>query len=242
MNEMQIFNYEDKEIRTQKIEDEIWFVGKDIAAILGYIDINKALKTHIDEDDWVIRPLIDRLGRTQDARFINESGLYSLILSSKLESAKKFKKWVTSEVLPSIRKTGAYKAEPKSDKELRLEYSKQLARLAELTTNEKHREVLIVKSANILSKTPFLEIKGVVEENKPMRCYTATEIGKLFGIGHGVVGKLATQYNLKSKDYSENKVVKMKYGDIKISKYFYYENTLPIFRQIIEDYKKSKRI
>lgn len=108
MNELTIFNYEDKEIRTQLINNEIWFVGKDVAEILGYSNTPKAIRDHIDDEDKRTERIVHPLGGEQDTYIINESGLYSLILSSKLEGAKKFKKWVTSEVLPSIRKHGAY--------------------------------------------------------------------------------------------------------------------------------------
>ena len=107
MSEMEIFKYEEQELRTQIINNEIWFVGKDVAKILGYKDTSDALKRHIDEDDKGGCE-IPTPGGIQNMIVINESGLYSLVLSSKLESAKKFKKWVTSEVLPTIRKHGAY--------------------------------------------------------------------------------------------------------------------------------------
>lgn len=106
---VQIFNSEEfGEIRTIEIDGEVWFVGKDIAEKLGYSQTDKAISRHIDEDDRTKRPLIDRLGRTQETTIINESGVYSLILSSKMPTAKKFKRWITSEVLPTIRKTGSY--------------------------------------------------------------------------------------------------------------------------------------
>lgn len=109
MNELKIFNNPDfGDIRTMMIEGEPWFVGKDVASSLGYAKPLGAIATHVSEDDSLKQGLTDALGRTQETIFINESGLYALIFSSKLESAKKFKKWVTSEVLPSIRKTGSY--------------------------------------------------------------------------------------------------------------------------------------
>lgn len=106
MNTPQIFNFEQHEVRTVTIHDEPFFVGKDIADILGYSNPQKAIRDHVDLED-----------KTQNDSFtvngtavvlINESGLYSLILKSKLTKAKKFKRWVTSEVLPAIRKHGGY--------------------------------------------------------------------------------------------------------------------------------------
>lgn len=96
------------ELRTVKIDEEPWFVGKDVAAALGYTKERNALDKHVDKDDALKRGVTDSMGRTQQMTIINESGLYSLIFSSKLPSAKEFKHWVTSEVLPSIRKNGAY--------------------------------------------------------------------------------------------------------------------------------------
>lgn len=109
MNELKIFkNEEFGEIRTVEIEGKPYFCGKDVAEVLGYAKPLNALATHIDEDDSLKQGLTDSMGRIQETIFINESGLYSLILSSKLPNAKAFKKWVTSEVLPSIRKHGGY--------------------------------------------------------------------------------------------------------------------------------------
>ena len=108
-NKLQVFkNEEFGEIRVVEIDGEPYFVGKDVASVLGYAKPLNAISKHVDEDDALKRGLIDSLGRTQQTIVINESGLYSLILSSKLPNAKKFKRWVTSEVLPTIRKTGGY--------------------------------------------------------------------------------------------------------------------------------------
>lgn len=108
MNELQIFNNEEfGSIRTLQIDGEPWFVGKDIAEALGYANPKNAVPSHVDEEDK-LSTQIEYAGQKRTVTIINESGLYSLILSSKLESAKKFKRWVTSEVLPSIRKNGGY--------------------------------------------------------------------------------------------------------------------------------------
>jgi anti-repressor protein len=107
------------EIRVLEIEGEPWFVGADIAGALGYEKPRNALIKHVDGDDALKRGIIDSMGRTQQTTLINESGLYSLILSSKLPSAKRFKRWVTSEVLPTIRKHGAYATHDTLDELLR---------------------------------------------------------------------------------------------------------------------------
>lgn len=108
MNELQIFNSEEfGEIRTVTIDNEIYFVGKDVAVSLGYKDTSDALKKHVADEDKLTRCFADS-GQNRQMYIINESGLYALIFGSKLESAKRFKHWVTSEVLPTIRKTGGY--------------------------------------------------------------------------------------------------------------------------------------
>ena len=107
MNNLTKWNFENSEVRTLTIENEPYFVGKDVAIILGYTNPSKALADHVDEDDKLNNESLSSLGQ-RGGWIINESGLYSLILSSKLPTAKKFKRWVTSEVLPSIRRNGMY--------------------------------------------------------------------------------------------------------------------------------------
>lgn len=112
MNKLQIFkNDEFGEIRTVQLNNETYFVGKDVAEALGYERATKAIQDHVDSDDKDEVPIQDSIGRMQKTPVITESGLYALIFGSKLESAKRFKHWVTSEVLPTIRKTGQYQME-----------------------------------------------------------------------------------------------------------------------------------
>lgn len=120
MNEIKIFNSEEfGDIRTVQLNNETYFVGKDVATALGYADTFGALKKHImDEDKLVCQ--IDSAGQKRDVTVINESGLYALIFGSKLESAKRFKHWVTSEVLPAIRKTGSYQNPMTTDQKIQL--------------------------------------------------------------------------------------------------------------------------
>lgn len=108
-NEIKVFSNEEfGSIRRVEVNGEFWLVGKDVAQVLGYAKPENALATHVDKDDTLKWGITDSLGRIQNTTLINESGLYSLAFSSKLPSAKKFKRWVTSEVLPSVRKHGAY--------------------------------------------------------------------------------------------------------------------------------------
>ena len=105
---LQTWSYENSEIRTVEKDGEPWFVGKDVAAVLGYSNTRDALAKHVDDEDKNTVVIRDGIQGNPNTIVINESGLYSLVLSSKLPNAKKFKRWVTSEVLPSIRKHGAY--------------------------------------------------------------------------------------------------------------------------------------
>ncbi len=109
MNAVKVWNFEDNVVRTVEVDGKPFFVGKDVATILGYTNPQKAIRDHVDEDDKTVNDSFTVNGTA--ITLINESGLYSLILSSKLPTAKKFKKWVTSEVLPSIRKHGLYATE-----------------------------------------------------------------------------------------------------------------------------------
>ncbi len=120
MNELHIFkSSEFGQVRTVTIDGEPWLVGKDIATALGYTNTRKALNDHVDDEDKGVTKC-DTLGGAQEMTIINESGLYSLVLSSKLPTAKKFKHWITSEVLPAIRRTGGYiaNAETMTDAEI----------------------------------------------------------------------------------------------------------------------------
>lgn len=125
MNDLQqIFKYQDRKLRALRIGEVPWLVGKDVAEILGYSKPANALARHVDDEDKImgiqnVTPyIVDTQGRKQYPTLVNESGLYSLILSSKLPSAKEFKHWITSEVLPQIRKTGKYAPKPLSREEL----------------------------------------------------------------------------------------------------------------------------
>ena len=132
MNKLEIFKNQDfGEILAISINDEPYFVGKDVAMILGYTNPQKAIRDHVDDEDKLTERFV-RSGQNYQMIIINESGLYSLILSSKLPNAKKFKRWVTSEVLPEIRKNGSYTKAPKSFKEALFLAYKQQEKIEEL--------------------------------------------------------------------------------------------------------------
>lgn len=115
MNKLQLFNFEGNEVRTLKVNDEPYFVGKDVASTLGYSNTRDALNKHVDSEDKNTVAIHDGITRGNPNQVvINESGLYSLILSSKMPNARKFKHWVTSEVLPAIREHGVYMTDEKA--------------------------------------------------------------------------------------------------------------------------------
>ena len=171
---LQLFAFEGNEVRTLKIDDEPYFVGKDVANILGYSNTRKALQDHVDLEDKKDGVTIrDSIGRNQKPTVINESGLYSLILSSKMPNAKRFKRWVTSEVLPTIRKHGAYMTDEKAfdivhnkngladllqqaadqlkQKDIQIEEMKPKAMLADAITASE-TSILVGEMAKILKK------------------------------------------------------------------------------------------
>ena len=159
-NKIEIFrNEEFGTVRTLTIDEKPYFVGKDVAEILGYTNPTKAMQDHIDEDDMTFNETL-KLSRQTGAWIINESGLYSLILSSKLPNAKKFKHWVTSEVLPSIRKHGAYMTD--STLEQALTSPDFLIKLAtELKTEKEKRQALEVQAEENKPKVLFAEAVSV---------------------------------------------------------------------------------
>ena len=167
-NKLQVFkNEEFGEIRTLEIDGEPYFVGKDVAEILGYSNSSKAVSTHVDDEDKIMEMIAHsqngNMVKTQTA-LINESGLYSLILSSKLPTAKKFKRWVTSEVLPSIRKHGAYMTEETIEKAIT--NPDFLIKLATELKHEKEQRKLLEEEKKINApKVIFADAVSVSDTN-----------------------------------------------------------------------------
>lgn len=189
MNELQIFKNSDfGEIRTLEIDNEPWFVGKDVANILGYKNGNRDINRHVDEDDRRYYRIGTPSGK-QDSTIINESGLYSLIFSSKMEKAKQFKRWVTSEVLPTIRKHGAYMTEEVLQRTIQSpDY------LIGLLTNlkEEQDKVKRLETTNAMQSQQIAELKPKADyTDKILRSKSlvnTTQIAKDYGMS-------ATQFN-----------------------------------------------
>ena len=232
---IQVFNNtEFGEIRTMEINGEPWFVGKDVATALGYERATKAIRDHVDNEDLDEVPIQDSIERMQKTPVINESGMYSLILGSKLDGAKRFKRWVTPEVLPSIRKSGAYAtdsaaAEYKA-RELRIKEMNAQARLI----NAETRRLVALQKEKGLSKVAVdtLAIKAMEEiSGKDLgdylpqtgRLYSASEVGNAFGISAAKVGRIANAYGLKTEEYGIVVLDKSRYSAKEVSSFRYNE-------------------
>lgn len=219
-SELQIFNNpEFGEVRTVNIGGEPWLVGKDVSVALGYANPQRAIRDHVDDEDKGVTEMVTP-GGTQKVPIINESGLYSLVLSSKLPTAKKFKRWVTSEVLPAIRKTGGYQAN-------------------ELTGRELMAKALLEAQAVLAEKdTTIAKQSQLIGELKPKADYTdrilnskslvsITQIAKDYGLSGkamngklhelGIIYKLGSQWLLYSKyqakGYTHSETVDITHSD-----------------------------
>lgn len=215
MNEVEVFSFETKEVRTIVYDDEVWFVGKDVATTLGYKKPENAIATHVDDDDKTTT-LIQGSGSNYKSKttLVNESGLYSLIFGSKLTSAKRFKKWVTSEVLPSIRKNGSYQSKPMTAME-----TLQLQSKAILETNERltsvEDDVIELKENALLPAGQYSYIVSRVNKrvNEVSRAFgkklTQKQRGELYrDINSGIKAitgvKTRTQLQIKHFDLVDN--------------------------------------
>ena len=204
MKELQVFNNEEfGKVRVVEIDNEPWIIGKDVAMILGYSNVSDALKKHVDEEDKCKRDEIairDNIGRYQKPLLINESGLYSLVLRSDLPSAKRFKRWVTSEVLPTIRKHGMYATD-------------------ELLNNPD----LLIEVATKLKEERAARIAAEKERNKLIhqsKLYTSSEIAKELGMSSAAklnkfLEEKKVQYKLNNtwllySEYSESGLASIK--------------------------------
>lgn len=182
MNELKIFKNNDfGEIRTVTINGEPHFIGKDVAEILEYQNGSRDINRHVDPEDRIKTMVFDG-NQDKETILINESGLYSLILSSKMPKAKKFKRWVTSEVLPEIRKTGSYTKAPKSFKEALYLAYKQQEKIEELEKTKawigNKREVTAMNTASQKSK----EVKKLqVALDLEMSYATVKKVEKMTG-------------------------------------------------------------
>lgn len=218
MNNLAVFNFESKEVRTLLIKNEPWFVGKDVAEILGYVRSTDAVRKHVDDEDRGVSILATPSGK-QEMTIINESGLYSLILSSKLPSAKKFKRWVTSEVLPSIGKHGMYATEETIDKILsNPDFGIRL--LNELKEEREKTKLLKNENEQLKPKALFADTVSasdtsiLIGQLAKLLKQNGNDIGqnRLFKIlrKDGYLGKSGENYNLPTQKSMNLKVMEIK--------------------------------
>lgn len=214
MNEMQVFSNPDfGTIRTTEIEGEPWFVGKDVASVLGYTNPRKALADHVDADDKGVTKR-DTLGGAQEMTVINESGLYALVLSSKLPGAKQFKRWVTSEVLPSIRKTGSYALPKDYPAALRALADAEEAKLRLLAENQQQAQVIADFEPIRQYVDTILESKGTMATSQIAADYglTAQKLNKILhdgGIQRNVNGQWLLYAKHMGRGYIKSKTIQI---------------------------------
>ena len=209
MNELQIFNFNNHAVRTVMIDEEPYFVGKDVAEILGYANPSKALIDHVDDEDKLNNESLSSLGQ-RGGWVINESGVYTLVFGSKLPQAKQFKRWVTSEVLPTLRKNGSYQLPKTTDEKIRLllqssvDTSERVGKVEERVLNLEENRFLNPNEYGYLNNQiayRIKEIKGVYDWklNKAQNRCLFRAIGKEIKEITGV----RCRSQLRSKDFEK---------------------------------------
>ena len=240
---LKIFTYNGNKVRTVQKDGEPWWVLKDVCEILGLGSPHKVFE-RLDEDEKG-RNLIPTLGGGQEMTVINESGLYNVILRSDKPEAKPFRKWVTSEVLPAIRKTGGYITRETSE-QIRLEAQK--ARADAMLLNAKNRAFRTIMSAvEKKNLSPIavqvFGLKGIegvfgvdTGDYLPQveKTYTATEIGKMFDISAHKVGMIANANGLKTEEYGIKVLDKSRYSPKEVPSFRYNQKAVEKFRGILK--------
>lgn len=222
MNEMQVFNNpEFGDVRAVEFGNNVWLVGKDVALILGYTNPNEALADHVDEEDKLNSKTLSSFPLELGQRggwLINESGLYSLVLSSKLPSAKKFKRWVTSEVLPSIRKTGSYALPKDYPAALRALADAEEQKLRLLAENQHQAQVIADFEPIRQYVDTILESKGAMATSQIAADYglTAQKLNKILhegGVQRNVNGQWLLYAKYMGKGYTKSKTIQIMRSD-----------------------------
>ena len=190
---LQTYIFDKQEVRMVQKNNEPWFVGKDVADVLGYSNSRKALSDHVDNEDKGGVTIRDAIGRTQRVTCINESGLYSLILKSKLPNAKKFKRWVTSEVLPSIRKHGAYATDDTIEKII----NDPDMGIRLLQTLKEEREEKMLLEQQIAEYEPKITYLDTILSSTDT--VTITQIAADYGMSGQKLNKILNELNVQHK-------------------------------------------
>lgn len=219
MNELKIFeNPEFGAVRVVEVNGEPWMVGKDVAAALGYSNPRDALAKHVDEEDKNTVAIRDGTSGNPNVTVINESGLYSLVLSSKLPGAKKFRRWVTSEVLPSIRKTGGYALPKDYPSALRALADAEEKRLALAAENEAQRQIIADFQPIKQYLDKILSSTGVMATTQIAADYdlSAKALNKILhdeGIQRNVSGQWILYQKYMGKGYTKSETIPIVHSD-----------------------------
>lgn len=236
MNEIKTFDStEFGAIRAIEVDSEPWFVLADVCKALE-LSTPARVAERLDDDEVSQTHITDTIGRKQEMTIINESGLYSVILRSDKPQAKPFRKWVTSEVLPTIRKTGSYALETKSDDKLLVieltkvqnERAKILMQLADTETlSQDWKNIIVSKTVEILTGEKLLPLP------ESEKTYSATEIGEMFGVSAQKIGKIANANGMKTSEYGKFYKDKSPYCSKEVDTFRYNEKAIDKFKKLL---------
>lgn len=239
-NQIQVFsNDQFGQVRTVEQNGKVFFCGKDVAEALGYSNTKDAVSRHCKQKGVVKRDLLTNGGK-QRVVFIDEGNLYRLITHSKLPSAEQFESWVFDDVLPTLRKTGAYSVKRAGDntramlaearaRNARAREASVYLKLADRVTVDTYKQVLIAKSAQALSGEMLLPLPVAAKKT-----YTAAEIGAMLGVSANTVGRLANRHGLKTEAFGEMVWDKSPYSAHQCQTFRYYIEVLPALKRLIE--------
>mgnify|MGYP002626020592 CR=1 FL=1 len=243
MNEITTLNYEGSNVRMIEKDGEPWWVLKDVCAVLELSSPHK-VAARLDDDEKG-RSLIPTLGGEQEATIISESGLYAVILRSDKPQAKPFRKWVTSEVLPSIRRTGSYTSgigkesqNCYTQQELTIRELEARAKVADVlyklldvdTLSQTYKDILVCKTAEAACGVPVLPLP-----KSERITLSATEIGKMLGISGQKVGRLANLHGIKTEEYGAWYRDKAAHSSKEVDTFRYFESSVDKFREILQE-------
>ena len=239
-NELKIFeNKAFGKVRVIERNNEPWFVGKDVAEALGYSQPAKAIREHVKDTHKGVSEM-DTPGGRQQIIIIDEAGLYSLVLRSKLPAAEAFQEWVVAEVIPSLRKTGSYSVnQDMKAKEVEARLNNSRARVAstflkvaQMTDLLEYKHICQQKAAEVLSGVPLLPMQSINENT-----LSADEVGKELGISGNMVGRIANQHNLKTDEYGKYFYDKSRHCQKQVETFRYYRKVIPVIQSIIDNKK-----
>lgn len=245
MNNIQVFSNDSfGEIRTVQQGEDILFVAADVCRALEIKNARDAINRLDDDEKGVV--LTDTLGGKQKVNAVNEYGLYNLVLSSRKPEAKAFKRWITHEVLPSIRKTGSYSKptkQPIAIQQQRAEamllnaksrQSKLWLTIADKTDIKEYKHICQQKAAEALAGVPVLPMEEVTEKT-----YSATEIARMLGTNANKIGKLANAHHLKTAEYGKLFYDKSPNSCKEVETFRYYSTAIEVFRRLLNGQQQS---